>query len=73
MKFLDDRKKAFRIIEYEFSFAISQERIHALVKAAQKSTYIEKISLANTAIGDQEAQVLEIRISLLFFYSNHDL
>ncbi|PAV85848.1 hypothetical protein WR25_09118 [Diploscapter pachys] len=37
---------------------VSKERIHALMKAAQKSTHIEKISLANTAIGDQEAQLL---------------
>lgn len=36
---------------------ISKERIKALIKASCASKHIKKLSLANTAISDQEARV----------------
>lgn len=44
---------------------ISKERIRALIKASCASKHIKKLSLANTAISDQEARVSVLLFQLL--------
>lgn len=39
---------------------LSKERIKKLIKAACASKHIEKLSMANTAISDQEARVRKL-------------